>query len=91
MSCWGLAQRVAVGNGVSDSTVFTVPTPVTGIIDAVALAVGSEHRCIVRVDASVWCWGDSSEGQAGAGLQSEILEPLVVEGDSAGGGARRNG
>ena len=83
VSCWGNSFRGTLGNGVSDGSVFTIPVPVTGVNDAVALAVGSEHGCVIRVDASVWCWGDSSDGEAGAGLPSEILEPLVIDGVGA--------
>ena len=83
VSCWGNSFRGTLGNGVSDGSVFTIPVPVTGVNDAVALAVGSEHGCVIRVDASVWCWGDSSDGEAGAGLPSEILEPLVIDGIGA--------
>ncbi len=83
VSCWGNSFRGTVGNGVSDGSVFTIPVPVTGVNDAVALAAGSEHGCVIRVDASVWCWGDSSDGEAGAGLPSEILEPLVIDGVGA--------
>lgn len=62
-------------------------TPIGGVEDAIDLASGTSFACVLRSDASVWCWGDDSVGQTGqpipdhrAGAYAPQLEPLPVAG-----------
>ena len=55
--CWGFNDMGQLGDGTHDYRDF--PTlPVVGIDDAVAISAGIRFSCAVRVDGSVWCWGE---------------------------------
>ena len=41
----------------------------------VAAARGDQHTCGIRVDGSLWCWGDNAFGQLGIGTQRARAEP----------------
>ena len=62
--CWGsnaVGQLGQVGTGT-----FDVPQPVSGIPgQAVAIAAGRDHTCVVTIDGGVYCWGDNTLGQLG--------------------------
>ncbi len=51
-----------------------------------ALAVGGRHACLVRQDATVWCWGRNQHAQIGTGAVS-AAEPSPVEVAPAHGSA----
>jgi len=63
--CWGLNDSGQLGNGATTSS--SVPVPVSGLTNVVALAAGGVHTCAVRVDGTVWCWGAAvANGSASA-------------------------
>lgn len=76
--CWGSNERGQIGSGSRLPHHFT-PVPVTGLTDAVALAVGHSHNCALRADGSAWCWGDNLSGQLGNDGPSSTL-PIPVSG-----------
>ena len=47
---------------------------------ATALAVGSEHACVLSEADEMWCWGDNEEGQLGDGTVEKREEPVRVVG-----------
>jgi alpha-tubulin suppressor-like RCC1 family protein len=47
---------------------------------ATALAVGSEHACVLSEADEMWCWGDNDEGQLGDGTAEKREEPVKVVG-----------
>lgn len=53
--------------GTFDLRVSPPPTPVAiaGAPPATAVAATYGHACLLAVDATVWCWGRATEGQAG--------------------------
>jgi alpha-tubulin suppressor-like RCC1 family protein len=55
---------------------------VSGVDDAIDLAVGALHSCIRRKNGSVQCWGQNTEGQLGVNpsSQSAALTPVNVLG-----------
>ena len=71
--CWG---HNAFGQvGVGTTTNATAPTPIEST-EALAfrqLAIGYEHSCAVRADASLWCWGRDMELQLGLGERARGL------------------
>lgn len=38
------------------------------------------HACALKIDGTVWCWGDNYSGQLGAGFATPVAAPLQVEG-----------
>lgn len=78
--CWGLGSNGQLGNG---TTPFQspIPGPVSGLSDAVAISCGYLHTCAVREGGTVACWGESPDGQLGAGpLVTESTTPVPVLG-----------
>lgn len=53
--CWGNNTTGQLGDG--STTSRSVPAPVIGVHDAIALALGRNFGCAVRADRSVLCWG----------------------------------
>jgi len=77
--CWGRNDGGQLGNGTSSQSI-NQPVFVTGLTNVVALTAGDLHTCAVRVDGTVWCWGDNLEGQLGnGGLTNFSLVPVQVE------------
>jgi alpha-tubulin suppressor-like RCC1 family protein len=71
--CWGQYFRGQLGftpdGGVGHRmTDFqTRPTPVPGLANVTAIALGDSHACAIDASQHVWCWGWNSEGQLGNG------------------------
>jgi len=64
VKCWGYARMGAIGDG--NSTYYTDPgTAATGITNAVDLAVGQDHSCVLIDNGTVQCWGRDQSGQLG--------------------------
>lgn len=49
---------------------------------AVRLAAGFSHSALIDYDGSLYLWGDNTYGQAGAGSESYIDQPQLVELDA---------
>ncbi|HVH45063.1 MAG TPA: hypothetical protein VM925_22070 [Labilithrix sp.] len=85
--CWGDNLNGAVGDGKPiDGTQKDVlkPQPVPGIADAVWIAAGVSHSCVVRATGRVSCWGSNLFGQLGDGTQQSSSAPVdVVEMEDA--------
>ncbi len=47
-----------------------------------AIAAGARHTCAIQPLGDVWCWGDNSQWQIGAGTAALSAAPSVVQGDS---------
>lgn len=78
MYCWG---RGPLGDGTAMDTEFTRPTRVPGG-PWQSLAIANGHRCGLRVDGTMWCWGDNRRDAVGAGLPLVYLEPQQVGSDA---------
>lgn len=70
----GLNNQGQLGDG----TTTDRPTPVfiPSLSDAVDVAVGVGHSCIVRATGAVWCWG----ANIAVGSPSNLLSPVTVPG-----------
>ena len=64
--CWGRNQEGQVGDGVS-SAPRNVPTAVSQLTQATAIAGGNSHTCAIRSDGTMRCWGLNTSGQLGDG------------------------
>lgn len=67
VSCWGRANLGGLP-GAPTSVVEEEPTAVPGIADAVDVAAGHDHTCVLRASGKVSCWGVSGlVGELGGG------------------------
>ncbi|MCS6856681.1 MAG: hypothetical protein NZM37_03120 [Sandaracinaceae bacterium] len=90
--CWGANDLGQLGSGMEDHPgpqcmsegmvidCSSVPVQVVGITDAVELAVGREHSCVVRSNGEVWCWGSNEHYECGSGERQPLLQPQRVIG-----------
>jgi alpha-tubulin suppressor-like RCC1 family protein len=53
---------------------------VPGISDAIDLATGAKHTCVLRANGEVWCWGNNDHGQLGDGTTLRRFDPVRVIG-----------
>ncbi len=78
--CWGDNSNGQVGDG-SSGNARTSPTSVSGIVNAVSVAVGRDHSCALLVNGTVKCWGSNALGQLGTGAGSaSSAVPVLVSG-----------
>lgn len=80
--CWGDSTYGQVGDGVGGGSI-DVPTEVyrdstTEITNAVALAVGGYHTCILNTTGGTECWGRNDVGQLGDGSTTDRLRPTTA-------------
>jgi alpha-tubulin suppressor-like RCC1 family protein len=83
-------QVVRVSTGAAHTCVFTADgdtnprsSPVKvdpdGLGAVSQVFAGGSHTCAIRVDGSLWCWGDNRFGQLGTGDTDVRLAPVAVE------------
>jgi alpha-tubulin suppressor-like RCC1 family protein len=82
VACWGLNTYGQLGNlSPSQNPYQLVPQPVGQLgLNAIAVAVGSYHTCVIRVGGSVRCWGRNNAGQLGNSLPVDTFTPTDVAG-----------
>jgi alpha-tubulin suppressor-like RCC1 family protein len=74
LSCW---SWTSTGPGALER--------VEGLPDAQALAVGLQHRCAVREDQTLWCWGRNGAGQLGVSPQATADSEAPVQAQGLAG------
>ena len=77
VQCWGSNAfgQLGVGSGTPSST---TPLVVPGISDAVGVAAGDLHTCVLRSSGAVSCWGEGSAGELGNGAFTDSPTPVGV-------------
>ena len=75
--CWGYNGDGELGNGTNADS--WTPVEVSGITNAVAVAAGDSHTCIV-LSGAVQCWGRNDNGQLGNGTTTSSAVPVSVSG-----------
>jgi serine/threonine-protein kinase len=76
--CFGDNLAGSLGDGTTEWRY--VPAPVSGLADAVEIAVGGMSACARRRGGTVVCWGANDEGQLGDGSRSPHATPVLVPG-----------
>src|SRR5262249_54309591 len=64
--CWGGNSAGRTGNGTADRMSPPYATLVSNVSSVAQLIVGSA-ACVLKSDATVWCWGENGVGQLGTG------------------------
>jgi alpha-tubulin suppressor-like RCC1 family protein len=80
VACWGRGDSGQIGNGLTVDS--AVPTAVSGLSDAIAVATGYSNNCAVRANGRVVCWGWGLNGELGNGSLSSSSTPVTVSGVS---------
>jgi alpha-tubulin suppressor-like RCC1 family protein len=83
--CWGrnLSGELGIGNNTDQQVPRQVTTPAaTGWA---TIAAGGDQTCGVRVNSTLWCWGDNERGQLGIGNTIDQNVPRQVTTPSARG------
>eukprot|EP00756_Hemistasia_phaeocysticola_P027606 Hpha_TRINITY_DN16126_c1_g2::TRINITY_DN16126_c1_g2_i1::g.8493::m.8493 len=81
VSCWGRNNNGQLGMGDTVSrgadngdmatlTALQIGTP--AVTNYAALALGTDHSCLLASDYSVYCWGGGAEGQLGSEGTSDV-------------------
>ena len=79
VNCWGANESGELGLGKVSASEPT-PTAVPGVTDAIDIAAGAGHTCIVRKGGTVQCWGANDAGQLGNGTTTDSSVPVDVIG-----------
>jgi len=68
VKCWGDDSHSQTGTGgaAGDGGLVLAPTKVA-ITDALHIAAGQYHTCVVRKSGKVSCWGENADGELGNG------------------------
>lgn len=86
VKCWGQAFNGQLGDGQSlDASApqpqdALLPKGIPDITDAVTLASGTAHTCMVHKTGKVSCWGDNFGGGLGNGTTDPSSSPVDVTG-----------
>jgi alpha-tubulin suppressor-like RCC1 family protein len=82
--CWGDNREGQLGTG--DQSPHTSPVKIdpSGLGAVTEILAGGSHTCALRVDGSLWCWGDNRFGQLGTGDTAPRLAPTPIAPDVLG-------
>ena len=78
MYCWGAYPFDGDGNRVRFDT--DIPSKQAGISNAIAIASGIAHTCVVHKDGTVSCWGINFYGVLGGGTTNHSATPVKAIG-----------
>ncbi|MDB4936350.1 MAG: regulator of chromosome condensation [Labilithrix sp.] len=75
--CWGQDDGAGqIGDGLKRST--SAPVLVKDVADAIDVAVGQRHACVIRKSGTAACWGDNEGRQLGDGTTTAAPTPREV-------------
>ena len=81
--CWGWNYFGQLGDGTT--TDRYTPVNVSGLTNAVAIAVGDYHTCALLSDGTAKCWGRNDHGRLGDGTTENRYTPVSVLNYNFGG------
>jgi len=77
--CWGSNRFGQLGTGDTDARLTPVAIAPEDLGTSIsAVYAGGAHTCAVKVDGSVWCWGNNQYGQLGADVGPVATKPVRV-------------
>jgi alpha-tubulin suppressor-like RCC1 family protein len=79
VQCWGSNAHGQLGSEPPGAK-GVAPRPAMWVQDAVSVAAGSFHTCLVRAGGGVLCAGDNLDGQLGDGSRRPSAVPVVPQG-----------
>lgn len=79
VECWGANDYGQHGNG-DTSAPDGAPNRMIDIGQAVDIACGAGHTCVVRSSGEVWCAGLNNSGQIGSGAEWNYTRPQPMNG-----------
>lgn len=74
--CWGRNTYASLGDGTT--TESGTPIAVSGITNAVAVAVSFSHVCALLEGGGLACWGDDTYGGLGDGTTTTSKTPVMA-------------
>jgi len=78
--CWGSNEYKQLGRAdLGGAVASNLPLEVPGITDAVEVAAGDGHTCVLRKTGQVQCWGSNSSYQLGSAVQGVTPNPVTVQ------------
>ena len=75
---WGWNSSGQLGDGIFGHTERNVPVRIGEETSWSAISAGSEHTIALRVDGSLWAWGDNYSGQLGDGTWAYRPAPVRI-------------
>jgi cysteine-rich repeat protein len=78
--CWGGNANGQLGTAsipIGQGSQSAVPVQLDGV-DWKSVSSGQNHVCAVKLDNSLWCWGDNTYGQLGTGNPNASNVPMNV-------------
>ena len=78
--CWGRTNDEHSLGGTGGGVFVSSPSPVAGLAQVRAVAVGALFACALHDDGTVSCWGRNDRGQLGDGTTTPRVTPLRVSG-----------
>jgi alpha-tubulin suppressor-like RCC1 family protein len=78
--CWGSNDKWQLGarNPAASSLPIEVGGADGGFANGSKIWVGFAHSCVLKGDATVWCWGANDEGQLGNNSTNQTDAPVQV-------------
>ena len=76
--CWGRNDFGQVDGTLGGDRLVATPVSTIAAGEAVAVATGFQHSCILTVAGRVRCWGRNNEGQLGNNTLNNSLAPVNV-------------
>jgi alpha-tubulin suppressor-like RCC1 family protein len=76
VKCWGADESGELGNDNIGGREI-LPVDAIGVKDAVSIACGEDHTCVVLKDGTMQCWGDGGSGELGQG-RNQLSEVAVA-------------